>query len=101
MDQSIQSYLKPELDEASKVLLRAAEYIATRGHCRGAFYGPQGQACVLGAMSMMVGLGQSAYDDATDRLEEALGGQWIADWSDATPTAEVLAKLRSVALGGA
>ena len=100
MDQSIQSYLKPELDEASKVLLKAADLIEEFGHCQsGSFHGRDGSSCVLGALSSVT-LFSDLYEQAVHRLQGALGRRYISDWSDNTPTAEVLAKLRSVSLGG-
>ena len=96
MDQSIQSYLKPELDEASKVLLRAAEYIEEHGWCQHDLVEMSGRVCLMGAIYSV-----AKEDDARAALDMVVNaiGRFPSVWNDAPgrTQAEVVAKLREVA----
>lgn len=99
-----------KLDDASKVLLKAADMIERNGWCQGAAYldfvkGSKGPMCMYGAI-------WAANDDdptgkfealkaAEGRVNEACG-TFMAKWNDKSGRTkdEVLAKLRAVALGG-
>ena len=107
MDQSIQSYLKPELDEASKVLLRAADlvedgrltWVQGSENCRGS------NVCAAIAIQRAADGTWGVAPEARARFAAAVGGGSTYDiwhWNDAPgrTQAEVVAKLRSVALGG-
>ena len=106
MDQSIQSYLKPELDEASKVLLRAADYIEKWGWCQYDLRDARGRVCLMGAIYSVAGE-QGLMKDAIEKTLFAFNsfadGPLPSTWDDAPGRTkeEVCAKLRSVALGGA
>jgi hypothetical protein len=98
MDESVQEHLI-ELDEASLNLLRAAQRIELRGHCKGSYWDGD-KACALGAI-IDTSTDHEAKITAAERLHHAVGGD-VPIWNDAperTP-AEVVAKLRAVALGG-
>ena len=105
MDQSIQNYLKPELDEASKVLLRAAELIEKHGWCQNAAGDMEGSVCLWGAIQAAQGIEPGSIifldNEAWDRIFSALRYCPIR-WNDAPgrTQAEVCAKLRAVALAG-
>ena len=100
MDQSIQSYLKPELDEASKVLLRAAEKIEREGWIQDMYSNEHG-LCLLGALGYPLHEGRDEVEEARLRLAMTIRGP-LTRWNDAPGRTkeEVVAKLRSVALGG-
>lgn len=112
MDQSIQSYLKPELDEASKVLLRAADYIEEHGWCQNEMHTLDGSACLEGAIQYAISGRLMRFDeglesanlfcDALTRIDLAVDRPAFK-WNDAPGRTkeEVVAKLREVALGGA
>ena len=101
MDQSIQSYLKPELDEASKVLLRAADLIEDRGWCQRALEDDMGRYCAIGAILQVPGTTDERSVAAT-RLMKSICERDVAVWNNAPGRTkeEVVAKLRAVALGG-
>jgi hypothetical protein len=95
------------LDDASKVLLRAAELLEQRGHCKGAAVS-DGAYCLSGAISIAAldnkrfgswGLWHG-HDAAMKRVRKAL--QDPIAWNDAPERTadEVVAKLRAVALRG-
>lgn len=81
-----------ELDEVALHILRTAQLIEERGHCKG-LYRDRGRYCVLGAFGAA---GQGSLE-ASRRLWEALGD--IPRWNDAperTPE-EVISTLRRIA----
>jgi hypothetical protein len=94
-----------ELDGVSRRILRAAALIEKHGHCqRGTSHDGQGRMCVIAALADAGSEGGSLYG-ALKRLEpqvpevdEHKPMNKVARWSDGTPTIEVLAKLRAVAL---
>ena len=88
------------LDDVSKLLLKAADVIERRGLPDCAF-NHKGQSCVIvtcGEIAQDFGL----TERATERLQKHVG--YVPDWSDKAGRegrgAEVVAKLRAVALGG-
>ena len=88
-----------ELLPEEKLLLKAADYITEHGlSSSGKGYDMDGRVCVIVALGIC-GLDYPSIDGAIERLRRhvPLG---IADWSDNNPAAEVVAKLRAVALGG-
>lgn len=95
-----------KLDAPSKLLLKAAALIEKHGHCQtGSGQDEDGRMCVLVAIARIPGK-EGAHNTAVDRLTAAVPHvrprgclHQVALWSDRTPTAEVLAKLRAVALG--
>lgn len=103
MDESVQKQL--ELDDASKLLLKAAALIESKGLCKGQ-YTERDRYCVFGALDASAGFfpgdgvfaSCSALDEAILRFGDAVGS--IAGWNDDHTKEEVVAKLRSVALGG-
>ena len=100
MDQSIQTYLKPELDEASKELLAMADKMERDGWCQYKVVDAHGRVCIVGSH-----IGYE-YVEVMFRLRANLGvasNGGVIDWNNAPgrTQAEVVAKLRSVALGGA
>lgn len=97
-----------DLDKASRLLLHAASRIEERGHCQnGNGLDEQGRMCVMVALGGSPQRDWSVIKEAELRLENALPAhvpgsrslRKIARWSDGTPTADVIAKLRAVALG--
>lgn len=96
------------LDDASKLMLKAADLIETRGLCKGVYI--DGDAhCIFGALRRAAGLGferkdigttTPALQEADKRLTSILGP--VPPWNDvdARTKEEVVAKLRVVALGG-
>lgn len=108
MDESIQKRLAPALDDASRLLLKAAELIEERGWCQRQQEDAKGRLCILGALhyaeggSPMTPFGAVAYN-ARNRLMDVLGIWMLGrDWNDkpGRTAAEVIAKLRAVALSG-
>lgn len=115
-------YVKPEerdvgisregmpLDEASKLLLKAATFLERNHWCQAGFRDGIGGYCLIGAIRM-ADHGDHNYSgctpvgkDAHSRVLAAFGGfsSGPAEWND-TPgrtKEEVIAKLRAVALGG-
>lgn len=104
MDHSETKYLPrvdhapAELDDASKILLKAAALIEESGWCQNAMF-DKGRMCALGAIGTAGRYQQSAYD-ARDRLQSALHAG-VGAWNDVDGRTkdEVVAKLRAVALG--
>lgn len=92
-----------ELDEPAKLMLRAAAVIERDGLWRGGLGG--GGQCIVTAMAGEAGLGD-VCQQAQKRIAATLpnpGGLYYADliyqWNDSHTQAEVVAKLRAVALG--
>ena len=98
------------LDEASKILLKAASLIEERGWCQHALETHEGRMCANGAVWIAAGRPVSkdgvpppewhlTYRAARTRLWSSVGH--VHDWNDAKDRtqAEVVAKLRAVALG--
>ena len=56
-----------EVDAVGKVLLEAADIIEKRGWCRGAFDGPSGELCIVGAVLAATGTG-GPWQEAHRRL---------------------------------
>lgn len=101
-----------ELDEASKLLLRAAALIEKHGWCQNYLISPEGKLCFAGAMKVAAygipfpsrpGAIQPTMEMAWDRFEKAVGVKWgrASKWNDEPGRTkdEVVAKIRSVALG--
>ena len=108
------------LDEAAKLLLKAAAILEDEGFCKLVRYNEHGEHCVLGALDKAAGYSMWGADwttdegksqpfrDAVSRLAASIGRSgWdnyrtAALWNNASERtkAEVVAKLRSVALGG-
>lgn len=98
-----------ELDEASLLLLKTAGVIEERGWCQNSYGDKQGRLCILGAMRVALklplrdfcGAIPPAGDEAMDRLSRHIGNR-PHKWNDAQgrTQAEVVAKLRAVALSG-
>ena len=91
------------LDEAAKLLLKAADLIEDRG-LPSCGLDHLGRGCVIVTLGELNGrLPCAVVDDAIQRLHKA-GVECIPQWSDQAGAegraAEVVAKLRSVALGG-
>lgn len=86
------------LDEASKLLLKAAALIEERGWCQGSMLSPSGY-CALGAIGVAGDYRDIAYK-ARDKFSAVVGS--VATWNDwpGRTKEEVIAKLRSVAIGG-
>lgn len=97
------------LDEASQILLKAADFIERNGLSCGGGTDMRGRECVAVVINN-VSKGRPAHWQAANRMEAALDFQFdegmhlrpLAQWSDAQGragrTAEVVAKLREVAL---
>ena len=100
MDESVQKHLTPAIDEASKLLLKAADYIEANGLCQGSA-ADGNRLCTIRAIHAMNG-GKSFWgttaEKAYHRLRDRVG--LVSHWSDSTPQSEVVAKLRAVALSG-
>ena len=95
----------PVLDDASRLLLRAAALIEERGWCQGAYFSGE-RLCAMGALHMASGgrIGDAftaVGSVAIERLWKKLPTV-IPDWNDrpGRTKEEVVAKLRAVALGG-
>jgi hypothetical protein len=89
-----------ELDEASKLLLKAAVLIEEHGLWQGDPRKAVGGICAI----LAIPRDSPAAYDAQERLIKAVGGTRIVhvfEWNDAPErtAAEVCAKLRAVALG--
>lgn len=103
-------YAPAELDESSRLLLRAANLIESNGFaCGGAFEQHTGELCARGALyKAAMGDAWAGYlgndgrwDEAQKRLLSALGGSEPTDigkWNNNSNKEAVIAKLRSVAL---
>jgi hypothetical protein len=95
------------LDDASKLLLKAADLLEERGWCQKKAY-KDGKACLVGAIHIahLGGVPNSLNpwepqsQAAHDRVRDALG-RAPAFWNDdaGRTQAEVVSKLRAVALG--
>lgn len=96
------------LDEPAKLLLRAAELIEERGHCRSGqlFDEETGGMCAFGALSMAA-CGNPVLTPhnsfiAMRRFSKVVTGSddymYGCDWNNTHTAAEVVAKLREVAL---
>jgi hypothetical protein len=96
------------LDDASKLLLKAAALIEERGWCQREQESDDGRLCALGALHYADG--NRPYDGvsklgqkARNRLCRAIGTDRVgSQWNDVPGRTkeEVVAKLRAVALGG-
>lgn len=108
MDQSEAKYLETpaELDDTSKLLLKAADRIETHGWCQGNYWVGE-KSCLVGAITKAWGSdykndGSSQRALAYERVARSLGLPMPADiiaWNDAKERTEdeVVAKLRAVA----
>jgi hypothetical protein len=88
-----------ELDETSRILLRAAAIIEERGHAKTTSgYGPNGEVCAMCAIKEAT---PGNWFDlvAENRLRESIGSIHITGWNNSHSATEVAAKLRAVALG--
>lgn len=108
MDQSEVRHLT-ELDDASRLLLRAADIIESHGWCQNSYTSAGGKLCLLGAVKVARGLTPEDAEDtealverACERVYVSLGLRRVHIWNDepGRTKEEVIAKLRSVALGG-
>ena len=93
------------LDEASKLLLKAADLIEERGWCQNTYTSPKGRLCILGALKTaqgveFVGESNPTVLQASKRFGAVVGGRTY-QWNDVPGRTkeEVVAKLRAVALG--
>src|SRR5687768_4043656 len=91
-----------ELDAASVLLLRAADYIERHGWCQGKLFQPDGRACLVGALQKVAAgdyLVDPVHNAAWKRLQDSLNG-FVGVWNDEEGRTqdEAVAKLRSVAL---
>lgn len=100
-----------ELDEAGKLLLKAADVIERLGWCQNNLQSPDGRVCFAGAMKLASygtiwpegpGAIQPTMEAAWTRFERFVGTDRASKWNDADGRTqdEVVAKLRAVALGG-
>ncbi len=99
-----------KLDDASKLLLKAASAIETYGHVKGDLGHPSKGFCFLGALTfaehgsadaIINGKGwNKSMSAAQQRFCRNLGGQSEVDWNNAPHRTkdEVVAKMRAVAL---
>lgn len=98
------------LDDAAKILLKSADFIESHGLSCGGGMDAVGRECVA-VVIHTCGIGSDACWQAADRIEAALGDvpfdpyvdtRRLAQWSDSMGAegraAEVVAKLREVAL---
>lgn len=100
-------YAPAELDEASRVLLRAADLIERRGWCQNTLYTPDGALCIMGAFNAIAtnNKWQFTADNpvwkAYERLYASLNNEEPAVWNDEKHRTkfQVVAKLRALALG--
>ena len=112
MDSEVKHFPKVDhtpanLDEESRLLLRAAEVIEHRGWCQNEYTTSDGRLCVLGAVKTARGLSPRDDEDADDLVEKACErlynavGNRVHLWNDRPGRTqdEVVAKLRAVALG--
>lgn len=107
MDESVQKHLKPKLDDASRLLLKAADLIEREGwgdgDCKERGY------CAYAALVKADdpdAISTSLSRDAAMRFSRSLGFMGavtpIFRWNDSPERTkeEVVAKMRAVALGG-
>lgn len=94
------------LDEASKLLLKAADRLENGGwkqHCYGDLHGT-GPVCMEGALlSEDMASFTHHFAEAARRIQKAIGSVHVPAWNDhpLRTQAEVVAKLRAAALSGA
>ena len=100
-----------DLDEPARLLLRAAALLEERGWCQNIQEDGQGRMCALGAINNAEGAGATnrglpftkAGREANARLCKAVGTDFFgpAMWNNhpQRTQAEVVSKLRAVALG--
>ncbi|HEX8106741.1 MAG TPA: hypothetical protein VF516_03385 [Kofleriaceae bacterium] len=84
------------LDDASKLLLKMADVIETRGHCQHLAEDSKGRVCIVGATNYTGTI--KGWCEVIDRMERAMGQRFI-EWNN-TPgrtKEEVVAKLRAIA----
>jgi len=82
--------------EIGQLASQVADYLETHGHWQeGSAYGPDGSACVIGALMKILGEEEENLKHVF-HLKKALGVYLIASWSDTTPTQEVLLRLRAL-----
>ncbi len=92
--------------KTSEVLDKAAELIEREGHWRGDWNVGHRGYCAITAMTTAahrsagfeINTYRALYKPAESVLRRAIGGGYIPKWSDNTPTAEVIAMLRAVAM---
>lgn len=96
--------MKPLAPERA-ILLKAAEYIRERGHCKEQFSDSRGRVCLIGALlDMAAGKHIAVYRSALYLLEGYLsdksGGLGVPCWNDAPERTkeEVVAALEMAAL---
>lgn len=101
-----------ELDAASRLLLKAADCIEERGLAKNCQQDAKGRLCAYGALMLANGGTPEGFNDgrdraaireASERLTKAVGCKYgPASWNNAPERtkAEVVAKMRAVALGG-
>ena len=101
LERTTREPLPAQLDEASKLLLKAAALIEVRGWVQGNFECSRGYCIGGAAIRADTTLGRVVYPIALKRVSASLGTFYVG-WND-TPGRtkdEVVAKLRAVALGG-
>lgn len=97
-------YTPAELDEPSRIMLKAAALLELRGHCHFVEKDEFGRLCFLGAAKEVYPEGQGCYwnsgpfIDMCTRLGDSVGGVFWK-WNDKHTGEEVISKLRAVALG--
>lgn len=107
-DRELLPYREPVhegLDEASKLLLGAAEAIERHGHCNYAAHGLDGSMCVHRALyeaeqKLYNTINGPAGKAARDRLRVVIAGQLITGWSNDGNKEIVVETMRRAALGG-
>ncbi len=94
-----------ELDAASNLLLKAAALIEAEGLSIDGMCDDLGRRCVIGALTALDGKCSLAWQEACNRMNEAVTGHkndCMGPWSDSMAqqgrAAEVVAKVRAVAL---
>jgi hypothetical protein len=100
--QSKVDHAPAELDEASRLLLKAAALIEDRGHCQGHPYGDFTSKASLCAVAAIFEANNKRFSNAAEfRLAAHLGlnKYGVAMWSDSSDEALVIAKMRAAALG--
>lgn len=105
VEEKTQGEVVRELDDAAKILLKAADLIEQRGHCKNAYQSMDGRLCALGAIRVASGFDAnslSCYSVVnTPAMRVALAvDDSVHFWNDEPErtAAEVVATLRSVAL---
>lgn len=94
-----------KLDEASKLLLKAADLIERRGWCQNHYASQDGRLCYLGALKTVLGVpldgvSHPLIGEAGLRMSKAVGRPCVWQWNDDTGRTqeEVVSKMRAVAL---